>query len=133
MICKLIIHYALKHKVPAIILASIIHQESAFNPRALNDKAPVWSYGLGQLTLDTATSHCRLPKSQIYDIRKNIACSARVLKYQLERYDDKIKMAVSAYNAGTYTEKNYGYIVLVNKRIKENKCNIKGTYGTRTY
>ncbi len=62
------------------------------------------SYGLGQLTIDTAIAHCRLAAWEIHDVVKNVMCSAKVLRSQLDRYvskDDRIAWAVAAYNSGT--------------------------------
>jgi hypothetical protein len=62
------------------------------------------SKGLGQLTVDTAWQHCRMSAADLHDPEKNVLCSAKVLKYQLNRYrskDNAVEWAVAAYNWGT--------------------------------
>lgn len=96
---------ALDYKLPGLLLDAIIQQESSYRPRALNpdtrDGTSVTSYGLGQLTRDTAAHHCGLAASQLYHPVKNMECAARVLKWQLDRYDGNILFAIAAYNWGT--------------------------------
>ena len=58
------------------------------------------SHGLGQLTLATAQSLCNMSLPDLYNPIKNIRCSAKVLRYQLDRYDN-LDYAIAAYNAGT--------------------------------
>jgi soluble lytic murein transglycosylase-like protein len=124
MICKLLISAALKYGLSPLLLAGVIHQESNFIPIAINDKAPVVSYGLGQLTKATAIHHCKLEKSEIMNVTKNLDCAAKVLAYQMKRYNGNIDLALSAYNAGTATQKNYTYVLLVKKRMGENRCGV---------
>ena len=124
MICKLIMTTAIKYAIPVFLLSAVIHQESNFNPNAVNTQAPIHSYGLGQLTANTAWSFCKLPKRELLNLEKNLDCSARVLAYQLDRYKDLDK-AISAYNAGSYTPRNKSYIQSINLRVMENKCEVR--------
>lgn len=105
--------------IPEVVMHAIIIVESNYKPMALNDKKPPFSYGLGQLTEDTAMSHCNLSLGSIYNTTKNIRCSAKVFKYQMDRYHGNINQAISAYNAGTFTPKNTWYVDLVNEKINE--------------
>lgn len=123
MICKLIMATAIKYAIPAFLLSAVIHQESNFNPLAVNKAAPVHSFGLGQLTMSTARQFCNLTRKTILNPEKNLDCSAKVLAYQLNRYNDLDK-AISAYNAGSYTPKNKSYVNSVNDRVMENKCEV---------
>lgn len=124
MICSLIAKVATSLGIAPLLLAGVIHQESAFNPYAINNKAPVWSYGLGQLTIATAKYRCGLKKEDLLDPRKNLQCAGKVLAYQLQRYNGNIDLALSAYNAGTATQKNYTYVQLVKQRMTQNKCEV---------
>jgi soluble lytic murein transglycosylase-like protein len=124
MICSLIAKIAAQVGLAPILLAGVIHQESSFRPDALNDQAPVWSYGLGQLTIATADHHCKLSEEEIFDVVKNLKCSAKVLAWQMKRYKGNVDKALSAYNAGTYTTKNWEYVELVKKRIDQNHCEV---------
>ena len=124
MICNLIAKVAVNLGIAPLLLAGVIHQESAFNPKAINSAAPVWSYGLGQITLATAKSHCKLSKEELLDPRKNLQCAGKVLAYQLQRYGGNIDLALSAYNAGTATTRNAVYVESVKKRMTQNKCGV---------
>lgn len=98
------------YDVPVNVLHSVITVESGYRPRAINKTARIRSYGLTQLTIDTAWHHCGLPKAKIMDPRSNIFCGAKVLSYQLRRYRGNIDKALSAYNAGTFTRTNRNYV-----------------------
>jgi soluble lytic murein transglycosylase-like protein len=90
-------------QLPQNLLAAILQFESSFRPKAINTQKPgvaVTSHGLGQLTLDTAAAHCRMRLSDLYNPLMNIRCSAKVLRYQLDRFED-LDYAIAAYNSGT--------------------------------
>ncbi len=142
-------------KLPEILLNSIIWQESSYRIKAVNSArnkgVAISSYGLGQLTLDTAKWHCGLSKKEIFNPFKNIKCSGNVLKYQLKRYKGDIKKAVSAYNWGTpciCNGKNYYKIIggiakkcvqkRYNSKLKKHYfrpiiCNKKGQFFNQKY
>jgi soluble lytic murein transglycosylase-like protein len=90
-----------EHGLPKNALRAIIRLESAFNPKAINDKSKIHSYGLGQLTLATAKAHCGLEKKDIFNGPKNGACAAKVLASQYKRYKKNLLLTVLAYNEGT--------------------------------
>lgn len=75
--------------------------ESCFNPKAVNDKAKIASYGLGQLTLATARAYCGLEKKDIFNGEKNGACAAKVFATQYKRFKKNLTLTVLAYNEGT--------------------------------
>lgn len=139
--------------IPENLLDSIIWQESSYRIYAFNSSrnknVAISSYGLGQLTLDTARFHCRLKRRRIYDPHENIRCSAKVLKYQLKRYRN-MEAAVAAYNwgtpcrcNGTYFEKRKGYgagTLVPCRRFNKRKrvfvkiaCGGKGLYFNQAY
>jgi len=94
-----------RHGLPQGLLTSIVRVESNFQEKAHNSHenpgVAVSSYGLGQLTIATSESHCGLKLENIYDPRKNLDCSARVLKFQLRRYGRDMNKAIAAYQWGT--------------------------------
>lgn len=136
-----------KQGLPKVLLSAVIWQESSFRPRAFNGShnpgVAVSSYGLGQLTLDTAKWHCNLEKKDILNTAKNLTCSARVLKYQLKRYDGDLDSAISAYNMGTPCICNgKHYIKSIRGVVKDCRhkktllplaCSIKGRYWNQKY
>ena len=89
-----------KLKLPTKSLETIIRMESKFNENAINSGAPIHSYGIGQLTLATAKT-CGLDINTILDYKKNLECSAKILKQKLDRYKNDLYKAVVAYNEGT--------------------------------
>lgn len=94
------------YDLPTFLLDSIIEQESSYRIKAVNrankkHKVKIPSFGLGQLTLDTAKWHCRLRRKQLLNPERNIKCSAKVLKWQLDRYEGHLGKAVAAYQWGT--------------------------------
>jgi soluble lytic murein transglycosylase-like protein len=101
---------AAHHGIDTQLFRAIVLVESHFDPQAKNDKAPVWSYGIGQLTKATAIHRCKLSPDKIMDPVLNAECAAKVLAYQIDRYGGDRRKAVSAYNAGTYTERNVEYV-----------------------
>lgn len=99
----LIARYETQYKLPKGLLFAIVRQESSFQPDAINPKrkgVAISSFGLGQLTIDTAAQHCGLGPNDLFDIQKNLECSAKVLRYQMRRFH-KPDLIISAYNDGT--------------------------------
>ena len=99
-----------EHNIPRHLLDAIILQESNYHVTATNSASnpgvKTTSFGLGQLTLATARSHCQLSRQQVYHPVANIECAAKVLKWQLRRYNGHIGRAVAAYQWGTPCECN---------------------------
>lgn len=89
-----------KLELPTGSFEALIKVESRFNRKAINRKAPVHSYGIGQLTLATA-KFCGLTRKTILDYKKNLECSANLFKAKLDKYKQDLDKAVVAYNDGT--------------------------------
>lgn len=104
---SLVKHAEHEFQLPHKMLDSIVRVESSYKIAAVNPRHPgvaVASFGLGQLTVDTAHDVCGMSPSEMHDPRKNIVCAAKVLRKQLNRYrskSNKIAWAVAAYNSGT--------------------------------
>ena len=84
-------------------VASVIRQETVFNPRA---ESSADAYGLMQLLLDTAQRTARRvgatpprSKTELFEPRLNIQLGTAYLREQLDRYG-RIEYAAAAYNAG---------------------------------
>lgn len=136
-----------KYSIPEFLLDAIIQQESNYVVKALNpdsrEGVRVSSFGLGQLTLPTAETHCKLNKQQVYHPIKNIECSAKVLKWQLIRYKGNIKRAVAAYQWGTPCEcdgqvftqrfKSRTRICLKKGNMTPMVCKRRGTFWNQWY
>ncbi len=79
--------------VPVWILAALVRQESAFNPRSRSPKGAV---GLAQLLPATAG----LSASRLEDPETNLRAGARLLRKLLDRFGGAWEPALAAYNAG---------------------------------
>ncbi len=120
--------------VPAAILVAICTQESGLkNTTNINDGGSP-SHGVCQIKLGTAQllkDKYKISKKvnaeTLKDPVKNAYWAALYLKFQLQRYDDNLCMAVPAYNSGTFLEsatypgtaKNYGYIKRVQQHLPD--------------
>jgi soluble lytic murein transglycosylase-like protein len=89
--------------LPQGVLTAIIKTESDFDPNAhnsdINPGTKTSSYGLAQLTLETA-AECGLSQSTVLDPELNIKCAVKILKRHLSAYQD-LPAVISAYNDGT--------------------------------
>lgn len=93
----------------AALIKGTISQESAWRQDAINPGDP--SYGLMQIMLPTAQGiQPGVTLDQLMDPSTNIAIGSAFLDYQLRRYDGDHARAASAYNAGTATLRNQGYV-----------------------
>lgn len=137
---KIVKRTEINFKIPKNMLHTLILMESNYNILATNLKdkkrsVSVTSYGLGQITENTAKALCGYNLDDLYDAKKNILCSAKIVKYQLKRFNYDIPKTVAAYNAGTpcicggaYYSRSMGNLKKVieetcyrNKKIKVNK------------
>jgi soluble lytic murein transglycosylase-like protein len=94
------------YAIPAGLLDSLVSYESGYNPNSTNPrkgKNRVASYGLGQLTLNTARRFCGIHTVKaLYNPQLNLRCSAKLLHNLLARYrNSSVSWAIAAYNAGT--------------------------------
>lgn len=84
------------------LLHAMVRAESAYDPRALSKKG---AQGLMQLMPATAR---RYAVSNSWDPEQNLDGGARYLRDLLDMFDDDLKLAVAAYNAGENAVKKYG-------------------------
>ena len=81
-------------RVDGDLIEAIITAESAFDPHALSKAGAL---GLMQLMPDTAE---RFGVSNPFDPAQNILGGARYLNFLLGKFNNNLKLAVAAYNAG---------------------------------
>jgi len=90
----LIANVARQARVDPMLIKSVMHAESAFNPRAVSRKGAA---GLMQLMPGTAE---RYGVSSIFDPRQNILGGARYLNDLLELFNGRLELVLAGYNAG---------------------------------
>lgn len=94
---------AARHGVPPALVAGVIRQESAFDPRAVS---PAGAVGLMQLMPETAADLARAGRrpspdeETLTDPELSLALGTRYLAALLDRFDGSRPAALIAYNAG---------------------------------
>ena len=83
-----------KYQMDFSLVKAVVKAESAFNPRAVSHKG---ARGLMQLMPETARE---LSVYDPFDPYDNLQGGVRYLRKMLDIFNDNIKLAVAAYNAG---------------------------------
>lgn len=86
------------------LLHAVVAQESSFRPCAVS---PAGAAGLMQLMPETAAL---LGVTDPFDVEQNIFGGARFLRLLLDRFQNDLPLALSAYNAGPARVQAYGTI-----------------------
>jgi len=90
-----------QHRIDADFIASVIHAESANNPRAVSRKG---AQGLMQLMPETAS---KLGVKDSFDPAANVDGGVRYLRELLLLYNGDMARALAAYNAGPLRVQQY--------------------------
>jgi soluble lytic murein transglycosylase-like protein len=98
----IILQAAKRYDIDAAMIKAIIMAESNFNPKAVSNKG---AKGLMQLMPGTAEY---LGVEDSFDPTHNIEGGVRYFKILLDRFQDDIKLALAAYNAGSRNVRKYG-------------------------
>jgi soluble lytic murein transglycosylase-like protein len=96
--------HARRQGVAEDLVRAVIQVESAYNPNAVSVKGAM---GLMQLMPATATE---LGVKDPFDPEQNIRGGVKYLKQLLTRYDNKVELALAAYNAGIGNVEKYGAV-----------------------
>jgi hypothetical protein len=97
----LITSIAEENGLDPILFASLIRQESNFNPHAVSRCGAM---GLGQLMPSTARA---MGVKDPFNAVENQQGSAKYLRQQLDKFDGNVKLALAAYNAGPAAVSKY--------------------------
>jgi soluble lytic murein transglycosylase len=95
---------ARQHGISPALLLAVMKAESDFNPMVISRAGAV---GLMQLIPETAIRH---GVRNLYDTEDNIVGGAKHLRYLLDRFHGKLRLALAAYNAGERKVDRYGKI-----------------------
>jgi soluble lytic murein transglycosylase-like protein len=98
---KLAFELAHKYGVDPSLVLGIIHVESRFDTRAIS---PAGALGLMQLMPATAEQY---GADDPYDPQQNIEAGIRFLQHLLDSYEGNVVLALSAYNCGPATVRQY--------------------------
>lgn len=93
-----------KYGVSPKLIESIAHAESRFNPQAVSHKG---AKGVMQLIDSTAKD---MGVNDSFDVEQNVLGGTRYIRTMLDRYNNDIRTAIAAYNAGPGAVDKYGGI-----------------------
>ena len=102
---ELVAAAATANELPAALIHAVIKTESSYNARATSPKG---ARGLMQLMPATARE---MGVTNVYDPKANIQGGARYLKRLMTMFDNDIRLAVAAYNAGPQAVLSRGNVV----------------------
>ena len=93
-----------RHQVDFALIKAVIMAESSYNPKAVSKQG---AKGLMQLMPETALS---LGVKDVFNPAHNINGGVKYLRKLLDTFNENIKLALAAYNAGSGTVKRHGGI-----------------------
>ena len=86
-----------KYSVPEDLIKAVIKQESNYMPNAVSHKGAI---GLMQIMPSTGVGLGVTDKEMLKDPYTNIMAGTKYLSQMLNRYDGRLDLSLSAYNAG---------------------------------
>ena len=102
----LIYQTAKRHALNPQVVAALVRQESAGNPRAMSHKG---ARGLMQLMPATA-KRFGVRKAELYKPERNVEAGVRYLRWLADRFPNDLARILAAYNAGEAAVERYGGI-----------------------
>lgn len=98
---RLIKNASEQYGVDEALIRAVIKVESDFNPAAKSHKGAI---GLMQLMPATASQY---QASDLYDPETNIHAGTKHLRYLLSLFNNRVTLALAAYNAGEHRVRQY--------------------------
>ena len=93
-----------KYDLNPDLMHAIISVESGYNPKAVSNRG---ARGLMQLMPATGK---RFGGRQLSDPKQNLEAGARYLAYLLDKFDNRLTLAIAAYNSGEGAVQRYGTV-----------------------
>ncbi len=98
---QMILRAASRHALEPALIRAVIMAESSYNPRAVSNRG---AKGLMQLMPATAAE---LGVVDSFDPEQNINGGAKYLRKLMDRFDNDVRLALAAYNAGSRYVRKY--------------------------
>ena len=98
-------HYAQQYRLPSSLVHAVVTAESAYDPDAISKAGAV---GLMQLMPETAR---RYGANNRRNPSENVNGGTRYLRDLLAMFNNDLKLALAAYNAGENAVKQYGNMI----------------------
>lgn len=118
----LVIQTAKHYRVDAALVRAVIRAESGYNPNAVSHRG---AGGLMQLMPATAR---RFGVVNVFDPSQNIRGGVRYLVELLELFDNDLRLALAAYNAGEASVLKYGKRVPPYRETTEYVARVEAFY-----
>lgn len=110
---SIVTEYVDEYSLDEILVKAVIWKESSGNPNAKKWEGGDKGYSRGLMgLLYTTAQQMGFPgePDDLFDPDTNVHYGTAYLRWQLDRYSEDVRKALSAYNAGTYTEVNKQYV-----------------------
>lgn len=110
---SIVTEYADQFSLDENLAKAVIWKESSGFPDAERWEGEEYGYSRGLMGLLYTTAQqmgFTGEPDDLFDPEINIHYGTAYLRWQLDRYGEDVRKAVSAYNAGTYTEANKAYV-----------------------
>lgn len=110
---SIVTEYAEQYSLDENLIRAVIWKESSGHPNAKRWEGEEYGYSRGLMgVLYTTAQQMGFTgePDDLFDPDTNIHYGTAYLRWQLDRYGEDVEKALSAYNAGTYTEVNKYYV-----------------------
>lgn len=110
---SIVTEYADQHSLDENLIRAVIWKESSGHPNAKRWEGEEYGYSRGFMGVLYGTAlqmGFTGEPDDLFDPDTNVDYGTAYLRWQLDRYGEDVRKALSAYNAGTYTPTNKYYV-----------------------
>lgn len=107
---QLVIAQAKRQNIPPSLALAIAKVESNFDPQAISHAG---AKGVMQIMPRTAEQTFGVSRGRLFDPDVNIELGVKFIKKLLERYDDRLDIALSHYNGGSKVKNRHGELSVI--------------------